>query len=139
MTPATLRESVDEATLADLQSMAAAHGKSLAVWLSGWRDELVRFDQERDQPREAWSHTTQHRHDWVGLLHVRDFVESALHERGARISAPVTSWLSSVDDFMCSFTEDVAGWNPEGRAEDRWWWSRLPVSGPVRAGWWADG
>jgi hypothetical protein len=136
--PAPLRESVDTPTFDRLQSIRAVHGKNFTVWLAGWRDRLVHFHLEQDQAREAWSNATQHRHDWMGLLYIRDFIDAAMQEQGARIPEVAISWLATVDEFMRSFTEDVAGWNPEAGPNDGWWWSRLPVTGPVRAGWWAD-
>jgi hypothetical protein len=128
---------VDTVPFRELQTRVSAHARNVGEWLGGWRDGLVRFDAERSLPRAQWSDTTQHRHDWVGLLHLRDIIESDIRRGPAPLPDAVRSWLDQVDDFLRSFTEEVRDWSAEEASSGEWWWQRLPVDGPVRAGWWA--
>ncbi|HTR70063.1 MAG TPA: hypothetical protein VMH41_07515, partial [Mycobacteriales bacterium] len=107
-------------------------------WLGAWRDGLVRFEAERSQPKDQWSDGTRHRHDWAGILHLRDIIEADMRRQGTPLPDSALVWLGQVDDFFCGFTEEVADWAGDD-AGTAWWWQRLPLDGPVRAGWWADG
>jgi hypothetical protein len=112
--------------------------KPAASWLDGWRQQVGRFRDESMVPRHKWTDLTLHRHDWVGALSLRDIVQRAVDEHRGSLPEQATAWLELVDNFMRSFTEEVDGWAPVEDRSEGWWWSRLPVDGPVRAGWSAN-
>jgi hypothetical protein len=69
---------------------------------------------------------------------MRTFIEKAMNRHGVGVPPTAVVWLSEVDQFMRSFTEEVADWNPDADPGGGWWSTRLPIRGPVRAGWWAE-
>ena len=135
--PPPLEAALEASTRDELRSVVGAHTRTLDEWLGAWRDGLVRFEAERSLPRDQWSDDTQHRHDWAGILHLRDIIEAEVRLEGAQVPGPALAWLDQVDDFFRSFTEETADWAGDD-AVTGWWWQRLPLGGPVRAGWWAD-
>jgi hypothetical protein len=119
------------------------HGNSrtVAELVAGWAAHVRRLAAERDRDaadRDVWT-----AHDYVAALLIRRFVARALEgldDAGLRERTAVA--VTRVDDELRGFTEPDGRGLVRGFAADdagtpdpvrEWWWSRIPVSGPVRA------
>ena len=115
-----------------LEQSAGPRGVSIADHLRGWQGWLTTFVSEIDLGPAEWSDRTQHRFDWQGLMHMRDLIGQL-----EGLPPEVVTWLETGDAFLRANTEEVVDWDLDPHPSASWWWQRLPVRGPVRAGWWA--
>jgi hypothetical protein len=107
--------------------------------LMGWRVHIERFTRELDTPESA-DDLVWNGDDWVGTLIMRDAIEKALHQLSTASRQKVDAWLKGVDDHFRQITEPLA--DPDSlrrhtikeglRPSDGWWWTRIPLRGPVR-------
>lgn len=104
-------------------------GLEIADRLDGWASEVLqcRADALSDNGGEAKDRGLDH---FFGTVKARDRLEMQLGEHDlyvlGAIDALFSSFTEEVDDDWCLLTglEHLAG--------NGWWWSRMPVSGPVR-------
>jgi hypothetical protein len=108
--------------------------RTAADLVVGWAAHVTRLSQERHlrppADRDAWN-----AHDYVASLVVRGFTQRALDHLDEHLQSRVVRTVTRFDELLLSFTE------PDARgllrrfagedADDRWWWDRIPTSGPV--------
>ncbi|WP_017543747.1 hypothetical protein [Nocardiopsis prasina] len=78
-------------------------------------------------------------HDLVTALVLRDFVDRGIATLGTELTRSVDSALADLDERFRSLTEEdgvgllaLAEPEAEGRTDEKWWWRRIPLSGPAR-------
>jgi len=113
------------------------HGrvKTLAELVDGWAQHVDRLYGERHsatEDRPVWG-----AHDYLGALHLRTIVASALAQQGTAVRKIADTLVATADEQFLSFTEPDLEHVVERFADQRhddpeWWWHRIPASGPVR-------
>lgn len=126
----------DERARLEAMTIDLGHGhtRTAADLVVGWAAHVTRLSQERHlrppADRDAWN-----AHDYVASLVIRGFAQRALDHLDKHLQSRVRRTVARFDELLLSFTEpDVRGLLRRFAAEDadeRWWWDRIPTSGPV--------
>ncbi|TDD58163.1 hypothetical protein E1263_20245 [Kribbella antibiotica] len=116
-------------------SVAPAQMLDLVTLLLGWYEHVTRIEKEFELPdsdRSVWG-----AHDLVAADFLRDFVARGLELVPEGEAKNFLIALSEVDSKFLSYTEEdkdrvVIGLSGDESEIRGWWWSRIPISGPVR-------
>ena len=113
---------------------------SLITLIKGWVKHVERLESEHSS-KHASDPETWTAWDYIATLLLRDHIEEAIASVSDPLGSKIRVWIKMVDAELCSFTQTddsgiFARFASEAATEDLfskgWWWSRVPVSGPVR-------
>lgn len=116
-------------------SMNAYVTVNLGQLADSWKHHVTRFVAEFDSPRG--DRTTWGVHDYTAALYIRDAIQSALAELSPEERALVVQAIDSADRDLRALVEldsterllMAASSKPDVVS---WWWTHIPVRGPVR-------
>ena len=102
--------------------------------VEAWAANVAKIDADRaldPADRSVWTE-----HDLAGALFVRDFLHQALNDLPEHLREKMQPFVTDVDDHFKSYTVDDSGQRMAGIAAidlvgRRWWWFRVPDSGPI--------
>jgi hypothetical protein len=107
--------------------------RSLSALVDSWTVEVLKFESELDGHWGDDDALIWGADDLLGTYSLRDAIESGLNELEVEAGTREVAGLAAVDKLLLSFTvEDHS--TPifrQGGEHAAWWWSRIPVRGPV--------
>jgi hypothetical protein len=130
------RFTTDELATFARQPCRLSSGRSMTALelLTAWSLHVHRIDRERSESGEdprSWD-----ANDFVAALLLRDFLEDCMVRLPTPVRSKVAELADGVDELFTSIAQvddrplidQVAVSEQAGR---RWWWQRIPDSGPV--------
>ncbi|MFJ6750434.1 MULTISPECIES: hypothetical protein [unclassified Streptomyces] len=124
---------VDEIQAATVKLGGNTQSDSIGLAVA-WQKNVSKIDSDRSLPatdRSVWTE-----HDFAGALFLRDHLERALQQLSPSVREKLERYVAEADGLFRSCTVDdpelrmlrVAEIDSAGR---KWWWSRIPDSGPI--------
>lgn len=106
---------------------------SFKFLIDSWASHVERIRRESIKPDSL---TSWGGHDYVAALHIRNMIEASWDRLPESVRARARADVDVTDESLREFTElcetNVISQFAGEPARSDWWWSRVPLTGPVR-------